>query len=105
MSYAAIDQTILDWAAASGLQLHSEWASAEARFCYFSSHQGECYQISVDPPERELVKVHIRAVETIDDMEAHLEWMVPTSDLRAALNAAENTVRECLWHREPLRLK
>lgn len=102
MSYAAVDQTIRDWAAASGFELLLEWAGAEARFCYFSSPQGECYQISLDPPENNLVKVHVWAVETADDMEAHLEWVVHTSELRAALDTAEKTVREYLWRRQPL---
>jgi hypothetical protein len=103
MSYVAVDQTIRDWVAVNGLTLFVESSGAEARFCYFSSPQGECYQISVDPPENDLVKVHVSAVETVDDMEAHLEWVVHLSDLRAALDTAEKTVREYLWRRQPLR--
>ena len=102
MSYAAIDQTIRDWVAANGLSLFEESSGAEARFCYLSSPQGECYQVAVDPPKNELVKVHVRAVETIDDMEAHLEWVVLTSELRTALDTASKTVRECLRRRQPL---
>lgn len=103
MSYAAVDQTIRDWADANVKALFTEWADAEARFCYLSSPQGECYQISIDAPEDELVRVHVWAVETLDDMEAHLEWFVPISQLRAALNTAKKTISECLWRRRPLK--
>jgi hypothetical protein len=105
MSYAAVDLTIREWAEANVKKLFVEWAGAEARFCYLSSPQGECYQITIDPPENDLVKVHVFAVETLDDMEAHLEWNVQISDLRDALDTAAKTVRECLWRREALRSK
>lgn len=103
MSYAAVDQIIREWADANVKELFTEWAGAEARFCYLSSSQGECYQISVDAPEDELVRVHVWAVETLDDMEAHLEWFVPVRQLEAALNTARTTISECLWRRRPLK--
>jgi len=103
MSYAAVDQTIREWTDANVKKLFVERADAEARFCYLSSSQGECYQISIDAPENELVRVHVSAVETLDDMEAHLEWTVPISQLRAALDTAKKTIVECLWRREPLK--
>jgi hypothetical protein len=102
MSYAAIDHAIRAWADANAFSLCLTWADHEARFCYLSSPKGECYQISVDPPENELVKVHVWAVETLDDMEAHLEWIVSIPELSAALDIAHKTVRECLWRRQPL---
>jgi hypothetical protein len=46
--------------------------------------------------------VHVRAVETLDDMEAHLEWKVSIPELGDALNVALDTVRDCLWRRRPL---
>jgi hypothetical protein len=89
MSYAAVDQIIRDWADANVKKLFLERADGESRFCYLSSAQGECYQISIDAPENELVRVHVWAVETLDDMEAHLEWLVPIARLRATLDTAK----------------
>ena len=103
MSYAAVDQTIREWADANVKKLFVEQEGAEARFCYLSSPQGECYQISIDAPENELVRVHVWAVETLDDMEAHLEWFGPISQLQATLDTAKKTIVECLWRREPLK--
>lgn len=101
MSYTAIDHIIQPWADANGFKLHMAWAGEEARFCYLSSQQGECYQISIERPENELVRVHVRAVETLDDMEAHLEWFVSIAELGAVLEVAHKTVRDCLWNRQP----
>ncbi|KAF0186556.1 MAG: hypothetical protein IV086_09625 [Hyphomonadaceae bacterium] len=105
MFYSAVDQTIREWTDANVKALFLEWADAEARFCYLSSPQGECYQISIEAPENELVRVHVFAVETLDDMEAHLEWFVPVSQLTAALDTAKKTISECLWRREPLKVE
>ena len=105
MSYAAVDHIIRDWADANVQKLFFETANVEARFCYLSSPQGECYQISIDAPENDLVRVHVWAVETLDDMEAHLEWFVPISQLGAALDTAKETISECLWRRPPLKLE
>lgn len=82
-----------------------EWAGKEARFCYLSSPQGECYQISLDPPVKDQVRIHVRAIETLDDMEAHLEWFIPIRDLKAALGAAKATIVECLSSRPRLKLE
>ena len=89
MSYAVIDQTIRDWAAANVKTLFLDSAGAEARFCYLSSPHGECYQISIGQPENERVSVRVHAIETIDDMEGHLEWIVPIARLRDARLTAE----------------
>lgn len=102
MSYAVIDQIIRDWADAHAMTLMLEHANAEARFCYLSSPQGECYQIAIDAPEAAGVRVHVWAVETADDMDAHLEWVVPIARLRAALDVAKQTIVERLWTRTPL---
>ena len=103
MSYTNVDDTIREWAAANDQKLFVEWAGAEARFCYLSSPQGECYQISIDAPENELVRVHVWTVETVDDMEAHLEWFVPISQLKTTLDTAQRTIVECLWRRTSLK--
>jgi len=96
-----VDGIIEAWAEANALELQRSWADRDARFTYLSSPQGECFQIALDPPDNENVKVHIWSIETLDDMEAHLEWFVPTSQLRVTLDIAHKTVRECLWRREP----
>jgi hypothetical protein len=49
------------------------------------------------------VRIHVRAIETLDDMEAHLEWHVSVPELKAALDTARETIVECLWHRQPLK--
>jgi hypothetical protein len=97
MSHAAVDQIIRDWADANVTKLFLEREGSAARFCYLSSPQGECYQISVDAPENDLVRVHVWAVETLDDMEAH-----PLNRLRETLDTAKKTIVETLWARTPL---
>ena len=102
MSYAAIDTVIREWANANVQTPFVEKSHTETRFCYLSSEQAECYQISVDAPENGLVRVHVSAIETIDDMEAHLQWLVPIAQLTAALDTAKKTIVENLWRRLPL---
>lgn len=103
MSYAAIDQIVREWADANVKAMFTEWAGQEARFCYLSSPQGECYQISIEAPENESVRVRVHGIETLDDVEAHLEWLVPVTRLRDTLDTAKQTVVECLWARKPLK--
>lgn len=103
MSYSELDDTLRKWAAENQLVMQTEFAGQDRRFLYLSSSSGETYQISVDEPEGGAVRIHVSAVETADDMEAHLEWFVPIHQLSAALDTAKKTISECLWRREPLK--
>ena len=50
MIYAEVDPAITAWVRQHGLKLWTEWADAEARFCYVSGGQQECFQVSVKHP-------------------------------------------------------
>jgi hypothetical protein len=76
MIYAEVDPAITAWARQHGLKLRTEWADAEARFCYVSGGQHECFQVSVEHPHAGKIVVHARSIETIDDVKLHEFWLV-----------------------------
>jgi hypothetical protein len=95
--YESIDAGIDTWVVAHGLVLFREFGGVERRFCYISSEQGECFQISIEPPLSKIVTISIWSIETTDDEELHRAWTVPTSYLPAALEDALQTVEN--WKR------
>ena len=101
MSYAQIDSTIEDWLKANSLVLFTSWAGEQARFCYTSSPQGECVQISIEPPQGGSVRIHVWDVETAGDEEVHMEWLAPVPDLRQALDTALVAARKWFERHEP----
>lgn len=86
--YARIDPALSAWAKASGLKIMTSFADREARFCYWSSSQGECFQIGVEPELLGGVRVDAWSVETLDDRELHRRWSVPLGQLGEALSSA-----------------
>lgn len=88
MSYAAVDHVIQLWRRARGLTLFNEFADQERRFCYSSSPEGECFQISVERPEGSSVTVNAWSVETLDDRELARSWTVQATELESALDQA-----------------
>jgi hypothetical protein len=61
--YAPIDAEIGDWTTRHSLRLLTSFAGNERRFVYLSSVAGECFQISIDPPETEMVSINVFCVE------------------------------------------
>lgn len=96
MSYEVVDQAILSWVSDNSLTLFDSVDEREARFCYISSERGECLQISVDPPEPDMVRVHLWDIETDDDVEVHLEWVERPAELRKLLDLALKEARAWL---------
>ena len=94
MSYAAIDPVVQEWVKANALVLFTSWAEAPARFCYLSSRQGECLQISIDPPDAGNVRIHVWDIETANDEEVHMEWSIAASELRQGLDVSLNAARK-----------
>jgi len=93
MNYSAVDPTIEAWRTARGLSMSTEFGGQPRRFCYTSSARGECFQISIEPPEvNEMsgpeITVNLWSIETLDDAEMHYAWVVPVGELRSALDHA-----------------
>ena len=88
VSYAEVDPIITAWICQHGLKLWTEWADAEARFCYASGGQQECFQVSVEHPHAGKIVVHARSIETIDDAELKESWLVEIEALADTLAAA-----------------
>jgi hypothetical protein len=92
--YSAIDPAIDDWAKAHSRKLFTSFGERQARFCHFSSDRGECFQISIEPPQEATVTVNAWTIETLDDREPHGSWTVLIDELHDALDLALARVRE-----------
>jgi len=96
VSYSSVDPVISAWAHRNSLKLptHDD-RGAELKFrnSYTSSHEAECCQIWIDPPQDGLVALHAATVESRDDEEVKQDWCVPVQELDAALEIALSFVR------------
>jgi hypothetical protein len=98
--YASIDPLLERWVEEHSLSLFKTFGDREARFVYISSNDGECFQISIEPPQEDSVTVNAWTVETLDDRELHQEWKTPTSDLYGVLQASLAAVRNWFLGRQ-----
>lgn len=94
--YSSIDSIVRAWSEANSLKLFNHFAGREERFCYISSPQGECFQISIQAPHDTSVTVDAWSVETLDNRELHQTWVVQIPELRKALDAALSRVHSWL---------
>lgn len=91
MSYSSVDAVIWAWAHRHGLKLPTRddhGVELNFRNTYTSSHEAECCQIWIDPPQNGLVVLHAATVESRDDEEVTKDWCVPVQELDAALEVA-----------------
>jgi hypothetical protein len=88
--YAEIDGAIERWVKQHRLALCREW-QGEVRFWY-TSRGKEVFQVAVDRPVSDVVKVHAWSVETDDDGELHGEWSVRLVNLEPALATATKLI-------------
>ena len=91
--YAPIDPIVEKWVEENSLKLFRAFAERAARFVYITSSRGECFQISIQPPQDGEAKVDAWTIETLDDREMHEEWVMPVTALYEALQNALITVR------------
>jgi hypothetical protein len=94
VSFASIDHAIDEWASANNLTLFSIWEEQPVRCCYTSSAQGERVQIYIDVPEGDNVTIHVRSIETVDDGELHMSWVVGVAEVRKKLDIALSDARK-----------
>jgi hypothetical protein len=57
----------------------TEWPGGECRSVYVSSVAGECFQISMEPPEDGYVRIMAGCVEGRRDNEPDDDWRAPIS--------------------------
>ena len=95
-AYSVIDPIIHAWSKAHSLKMFSSFGGRSERFCYISSHRGECFQIAIQPPQDAKVRVDAWSVETLDDRELHQEWVSEVTELQNALESALAQVHEWL---------
>jgi hypothetical protein len=92
--YAPIDAEIGDWVTRHSLRLFISFAGIERRFVYLSSVAGECFQISIDPPETGMVSIHVSCVEGRWDDDPPKDIVIPATELEPALERAITSVAE-----------
>lgn len=92
MTYDSIDPLIHDWAQRHYLKLFTASGDQEARFAYFSSKSGECYQIWIRPPTRGKVLVGAACVEGRTARSRPHTQRVPIADLPVELENVLNLV-------------
>jgi hypothetical protein len=97
MLYEGVDRTINEWASENSLTLFTAWPGGECRACYTSSPQGECFQISIEPPTAGNVGIDARSIETLNDEELHERWSVAVGSLRNALEIWKHFVTKSHW--------
>ena len=97
MAYAQIDPIIFDWASKHRLQISTEF-NGPARFCYLPGGWGECYQISIAPPENGEVDIVLRTVETVDDEEWEEAFVSSESGLGTTLETVIGKTEE--WKKQ-----
>ena len=90
-NYSSIDPPIRAWAKKHSLFLQTTWPH---RTVHVSSKAGECFQISIDPPENGQTCVYARCIEGRNDTDDPETWPTSTSDLDAALEKAFQRVIE-----------
>jgi hypothetical protein len=96
MAYGEVDEIINEWAAAHKFTLFDEFGGLACRAVYLSSSDGECCQIWIDPPIEDEICLHAGDVESKDDVEMQMDWQVPVTELRLALEAAVEAVHQ--WY-------
>jgi hypothetical protein len=94
--YSSIDPIIEIWERRHGLKVFRSFAGREERFAYVSSSMGETFQIAIQPPDGDNVKINVWSVETLDDREVSSEWIVDKARLSAALEVASKNVWKLL---------
>jgi len=92
--YASIDHVIFAWLSTRSFKLFGEWAGRPARFFYVSSAKGECFQISIQPPEGDTLVVDAWSIDTLDDSELHQEWKVSADQLEVGMDAALRKIHD-----------
>ena len=92
MSYAAIDQTIAQWAGRHDLRLVTSAAGSETRTAYVSSTAGDTFQIWIDPPAADTVALHATCIEGPKEDDPPHDWSTSQAGLDAALEAAVQAV-------------
>jgi len=97
--FAEIDAVLEPWAESNGRVIFRAFAGEEARFFYWSSARGECFQISLEPAETKALTVHAWTIETWDDRETHEEWHTSIAQLNSTLDAAFTRIQA--WANEP----
>ncbi|MFJ6025515.1 hypothetical protein ACIQC9_13070 [Brevundimonas sp. NPDC092305] len=96
--YRIIDPQLARRAAAERWTIFTEWGDAPARFFYISgSLPGDCFQISIDPPEAEAIAITARSVDTDHGLEFEQTWRGTTAGFGDALELAIQRVEA--WKR------
>ena len=99
-NYATVDGVIDAWVETTGSTLFTEWAGEPARFFHVPGKPPfECFQVSIDPPSADRVKVLARSIDTNDDSELEQTWHGPVSELDAMLSAAMAAIET--WRERP----
>jgi len=93
VAYELVDNVINAWVKRHAFTLFDEFGGLPRRFVYLSGDEGECCQISIDPPVFGEIALYAFGVETRDDEEMEMRWQVPLTDLERALEDAVTAVK------------
>lgn len=86
--YSSIDSVINAWVERHGFSLYTRYAGGPECRNVNVSHNDECCQIWIDPPESGRVELHAADVETRNDEEMRKDWHVPVHNVEQALEDA-----------------
>lgn len=93
--YADMDEVIDKWVRSADSHLYTEWAGSQARFFHLPGDPPfECFQISIQPPEKAATSVSARAIDTNDGTDSWMErvWHGPIDQLDDMLAIAFETI-------------
>jgi hypothetical protein len=92
MTYRDIDPQIRCWAERHHLALFTTFAERTARFVYVSSAAGECFQISIEDPANDQIRIHAWAIDGRREDASPKDWCVSVDAFDRALEEAMETV-------------
>lgn len=96
MGYERVDEVIGKWVALHKFTLYTELSGLERRFVYLSSDEGECCQIGIAAPDSGEIHIYAGGIETKNDVEMRMDWLVPVTELGRSLENALEAVQQWL---------
>ena len=84
--YDEIDRVLTPWAKAHEVNVLIDLFGRMVRFFYVSAGQSESYQVVIEVHGGKNIKLWIYSVETDDDAEFSVHWIISIAELESALD-------------------
>jgi DNA-binding PadR family transcriptional regulator len=86
MSYVEVDPILHRWAKEQRISVLAETQTPCRRYFYVSSPAGETFQIVIEPPRGETVRLDVHLIETWREEEVHDVHETRIEDLQTTFN-------------------